>query len=157
MDMVFTIESLALGFAHAVYRNTSVEDFHSLSRTMDEGLYKDVYRITDRQIKKAVINKDKIKYLHNKNISVFTDQNELKMIYAPIVGDILFGIQCSAGWDKPQEIEELPKRNLAKYLLGGEFISHCNGKNIFDDSVMKTINKDIANRSLMILKHVILV
>ncbi len=79
------------------------------------------------------------------------------MIYAPITADILFGIQCSAGWDKPHEIEELPERNLAKYLLGGEFISHCNGKNLFDDSVMKTINKDIANRSLMILKHVILV
>ncbi len=157
MEMVFTTESLALGFAHAVYRNTSVEDFHSLSRTMDEGLYKDVYRITDRQIKKAVINKDEIKYLHNKNISVFTDQNELRIILAPIVGDILFGIQCSTGWDKPHEIEELPERNLAKYLLGWEFISHCNGKNLFNDSVMKTINKDIANRSLMILKHVILV
>ena len=62
----------------------------------------------------------------------------------------------SSGWDDPVEISERPDENPARYLLNGEFKNHCDGKNIFDDSVMKTINKDIANRSLMILKYIIL-
>ena len=156
MELIFTTEKIALGLAHAVYRNTKIEDYHSIDRTMDENLYNDVYKIVDQKMRRVLSNKEKIQYLHNKDMSLFVNKNEMAKIYDPIIGDIIFGIQCSSGWDDPVEISERPDENPARYLLNGEFKNHCDGKNIFDDSVMKTINKDIANRSLMILKYIIL-
>lgn len=155
--ITFSLENLALGFAHAVYRNTEVEDLHSLCRIMDDVFYEEIYDIVNREIKRALNAKEIIKYLFDKEIMAFADVNEITKVRDPFVADMLFGFQCSVDWDTPHEIVELPHSDLTEYLLCGEFKKHCDGQHIFDDSVMKTINSDIANRSLMILKYVIIV
>ena len=76
MELIFTTEKIALGLAHAVYRNTKIEDYHSIDRTMDENLYNDVYKIVDQKMRRVLSNKEKIQYLHNKDMSLFVNKNE---------------------------------------------------------------------------------
>lgn len=49
MDNCFSLEALAIGVAHAVYRNTAVEDYHAEGRCMDDALYEDVRRIVSEK------------------------------------------------------------------------------------------------------------
>ena len=81
--------------------------------------------------------------LLNKDSSSFADKNEAAKVLDPFIGALVYGIQCSSARDIPCEIDDLPTSDLAEYLLNGEFKKHCDGQHIFDDSVMKTINKDM--------------
>lgn len=147
MKLKFSTELLALGIAHAIYRNTKVEDFHSAKRLMDCEFYKDVYKIVS--VKTALLeNISDLLSLACKNglseDSLFS--NEHNADEKDFFLDVLFGIQCSEGWDPPEIMDEKPKDDIAAFFLDGAFKQYCNGASVFDDSVMKPINKDIVNR-----------
>ena len=154
--MDISLEQLTIGITHAVYRNTEIEDYHSNGRVMDKTLYKNTYTIVKRNISKLIDAKDLMKEVLEKGITRPEEYTHITLQGCRLLMDILFGIQCGSNWDPPHEIDILPEGDPAKYLLNGVFINLCDGEHIFGDSVMKTINQDITNRILMILKYLIL-
>ncbi len=156
--LIYSKETLALGVAHAIYRNTEVEDYHSEARLMDEEFYHDVYRIVSNKSSMLINVEDYLNSLCSDGLSEESLRNNNHTSEENIfLLDVLFGIQCSNGWDMPEKMDESPENDLAGFFLGGTFKRYCDGKHFFNDSVMKTINKDIANRVYCYLEKNVLI
>ncbi len=143
-------EELAKIFAHFLYRNTAVEDYHRENVCMDEKLYAAVLRIVTSNLRKVARN-------HNLLLSVKEEElaSVVNAMYPTRAMEFLhyaqeFAFYCTYkpgfGWDPPVLLQTQPPKDKAVYLLGGEFLRGCTRRWDFDDSAMCRINKDIYNR-----------
>lgn len=153
MDDRLSFELLAIGVAHAVYRNTEVENFHVKGRIMDQSLYDDVYKIVSEKANTLIKSMHFLIYTHQNGLLTILDFQNVSEEEMDFLQDVIFGIQCGCNWDLPSRIEMRVGNDVATFLLSGEFKKHCDGIHIFDDAVMKPINKDIVDRTYCILKH----
>lgn len=155
MGKTLTLETLAIGVAHAVYRNTAVEDYHNEKRLMDASFYENVYRIVSEKVD---LLKESIDLLICSHKSGMAEVSKLKNIPPQNMDfyiDVLFGVGCGLKWDAPRETDLQLGNDIAGFLLGGEFKKYCDGTHVFDDTVMKQINQDIVDRAYCVLRHMI--
>ncbi len=144
-------EELAKIFAHYVYRDTDVEDYHSKAVLMDDTLFASVYRIVSSNLLKIARN-------HNLLISVKLEEldSTLESMYPTRAMEFLkyaqmFSNYCSfkpgLNWNAPVFMERKPSKDKAKFLLEGAFREGCTLHWIFNDEAMCRINKDVYNRT----------
>ena len=157
-DKKLSVESLAIGLSHAIYRNTDfIENSHANNALMDKCFYDNAYKVLANGIA------DMKKYWTGIKILCKFSENEIAKIMfeipirmnkmADYIGNVAFGIVCGSKWDKPVELKEKVTKNWAEYVLAGEFKKNCDGKNHFgNDALMAEINKDICNRIYTILR-----
>ena len=102
MENKLTLETLAIGVAHAVYRNTEVERFHAEMRQMDDALYKDVYRIVSGKAALLIKSIDLLVCANKNGIFEAAKQKGVPKQYMDFYMDVLFGIGCGMNWGAPR-------------------------------------------------------
>ena len=153
MTEKISIELLSIGVAHAVYRNTEVEDFHAECRLMDKALYDDVYKIVSEKVNLLIKNIPILIFVHQNGLLPIEDFKDFSMAELDFLACVLFGIQCGIEWDMPENNDLYTGGDITEYLLNGEFKKRCDSRSTFDDTVTKPINKDIVNRIYSVLKQ----
>lgn len=153
MDNSFSLEALAIGVAHAVYRNTAVEDYHAEGRRMDDALYEDVRRIVSEKAALLIKRMPLLLCAHRNGWASIRTLNNISPEETSFFQEVVFGILCGSGWEAPHKIDLHIGGNIAEFLLAGEFRKHCDGAHRLDDAAMKPINKDIVDRVYCVLKR----
>ena len=127
MDDRLSLEALSIGVAHAVYRNTEVEDFHAEGRIMDQALYDDVYKIVSRKADSLIKSMHLLIYAHKNGLLAILDMQNVPAEEMAFLQDVIFGIRCGCTWDLPREADMYVSDDVAAFLLDGEFKKHCDG------------------------------
>ena len=150
-----TTEQLALHITHYVYRDTNIiENSHSSSATMDEDFYKAVHKVVARNItytKKFF----KLVLTCNNQTELMQESNKFDpttgFAFVHFIGSLTSKV--GTGWDKPVSLENVPKSNLASFILDGRFKENCDKNVVLTNNVMKEINKDVYNRVYTLFKN----
>lgn len=146
---------LARSLTHYVYQNTNfVEKLHSQSAVLDMALYEKVYDSVYSKMKRVLAFQ---KYMNKIDFSSF-DEKHFEVVLQEVpkvqkrkfleyIQDVLFNTFMGVDWDDAEPMTA-PRggKNLAGFLLAGEFRKTCSEGQVFDDEAMERINKDVHNR-----------
>lgn len=99
MDNCFSLEALAIGVAHAVYRNTAVEDYHAEGRCMDDALYEDVRRIVSEKAALLIKSMPLLLCAHRNGWASIRTLNNISPEETSFFQEVVFGILCGSGWE----------------------------------------------------------
>lgn len=142
---------LALCYAHMIYRNTEVEDYHSQGVVMGDDFYSIVYRIVSKQIRRIKRNQ-KIAIKIN---TLDACAEMLQSMYYPrakelhkYILDVYYTIkfQFGSAWDPAKTLETEYPKDAAEYILSGRFKECCERHQVLDDKTMAYINRDVHDR-----------
>lgn len=145
----------ALTYTHVCYRNTFIEDLHSVSHKLDMNIYKDVDSFVSEKI--ALLQRYR-KYAD----MVFTTPTKL---LAPgmdipaeakeLLLDVMYNTLMGSDWYAAEACEYYDTAP-AEYILSGKFREFCLLGEKLTDKNMKIINIDIHNRFYTLLLHNVL-
>ncbi len=144
------------------YRDTALEDFHSISIKMDMSFYKKIYNIVYAKLKKVSLlfkyienyQADELKNKEDYEKLLDTIPEELKFKFMRFLSEVYELLQqyFEFGWAPAKIVDcDFNGKSLAKYVLSGRFIECCKNGSILDDKTMCYINKDIHNRIYTLL------
>jgi hypothetical protein len=145
-------------YAHYLYRNTEIEDFHAMNSIIDQQLYSRMlrginYRLHCLKGKSQFV--DKVLMLDasfKDDISKLPHQEIGRTII--LCSNILYNTRdMGIDWDDAELVEYHNEKQVARFILGGKFKElYMKSERLTDDN-MKIINKDIHNRIYTLLVH----
>ena len=148
------LQKLAIGLTHVIYRNTAIEDMHSVKAQMDKKFYDDAYLYFKQMIDIADRNKDIYRMYMVDNSEELLTQKLKNPETTPDAKEIIAGIyfySLNSEWDIPTLCSDEPTDDKTDYMLRGKFKEHCEKSSKLNDKVMCEINKDICNRIYTLL------
>lgn len=153
---LFTEKQLARCYAHYVYRNTVIEDFHAEGVCMDDAIYRKMYRVVrakTENIKKYSQYLSLLEYGENIAQGLDTLPPDIAVPVIRFIKDIIFNSYMGSGWEEAQLLDKLPEKSMPHYILAGTFREYCDDHAKLTDSAMREINKDIHNRIYTLIVH----
>ena len=148
------LQKLAIGLTHVIYRNTAIEDMHSVGAQMDKAFYDDAYYYFKQMMDIADRNNDIYKmFLADNGEELLTQKlnnSETSSEEKEIIAVIYF-YSLNSEWDIPTLCSDELIEDKTEYMLKGKFKEHCDKGSKLGDRVMCEINKDICNRIYTLL------
>lgn len=152
---------MALAITHYAYRNTVLEDYHSVCVKMDKALYKRIYNTVYNKLKNVkTFHKYIIKFSDGISSKAEFDEQlnavpeELQLRFIRYLRDIVATIEFHFGsaWEPAKALDGgVVDKSLASYVLSGCFAECCEKGAVLDDKTMCYINKDVHNRIYTLL------